>query len=282
MTRAFARLRGLLRAAVDDRPQARDAQLNVYNVKQMRAQPPLYFEYLRFDPNNDCNVHCVYCHNHRSKDLVDEVELDAFLAENVIAIENFQVGCIMEPTLDRRMCDLMLHVARSRGQPTVSFLLQTNGILLHRHDHAKIRDAGVTHLSVSIDSADPATHKALRGGTSMAKVSANLAAFAASCPGCEIQFITTVTRMNVGEMDALVAFGLDVGARRFVFREVFHVPDNDVVDHRRMPALMLHAGEFAAMRDEVLARFGHRATFEFADNPTLGQRGRRMKADSLR
>ncbi len=268
------------RIAPDLRP--RDAQLNVYNLQQMRAQPPLRFDYVRFDSNNDCNVHCVYCHNHRSKDLVDTEAFRTFLDENVLTIANFQVGCIMEPTLDARMCDLMLLVAGSRARPTDSFLLQTNGILLHRHDHAKLHDAGLTHVSVSIDSADPATHKLLRGGTSMAKVSANLAAFGKSCPGAEIQFITTVTRVNVAEMEALVAFGLDLGARRFVLREMFYMPENDVVDHARMPALLLQPGEFASMRERVLARFGDRATFEFADNPTLDERGRRMKADSFR
>ena len=243
----------------------RDAQLNVYNLKMMRAQPPLPFEFLRFDPNNDCNVHCVYCHNHRSKDLVDAADLRLFLQENVISVDNFQMGCIMEPTLDPRMCDLMLLVSGSRGKPTQQFLLQTNGILLHRHDHGKMRDAGVNCLSVSIDSADPAVHKVLRGGTSMAKVASNIAAFHKSCPDCEIVFITTVTCANIDGMEALVAFGLDLGARRFVLREVFYVPENDIVDHSRMPDLMLRPGDFARMREKLLARFADQASFEFAD-----------------
>ena len=77
----------------------KDSQLNVYNLKQMRQLRPESFDFVRFDPNNDCNVHCVYCHNHRSKDAVDTEELRAFLDENVLTIENFQMGCVMEPTL---------------------------------------------------------------------------------------------------------------------------------------------------------------------------------------
>src|SRR2546427_8356069 len=146
----------------------KDSQLNVYNIKQMRAQVPKAFDFVRFDPNNDCNVHCVYCHNHRSKDLVDTEEFCTFLEENVLSINNFQVGCIMEPTLAPRLFDLMLITATSRGRPGKTFLLQTNGILLHRHDYSKMRDAGLTHLSVSIDAVDPMTHKLLRGGTSFA------------------------------------------------------------------------------------------------------------------
>ena len=95
----------------------------------------------------------------------------------MIRVDNFQLGCIMEPTLDPRMTDLMLLVAGSRARPAHRFVLQTNGLLLHRHDHAKMRDAGLTHLSASIDSADPATHKLLRGGSSLSKTIANIVAF---------------------------------------------------------------------------------------------------------
>src|SRR5262245_35933384 len=95
----------------------RDAQLNVYNVAAMRRQPPEAFEVLRFDPNDDCNVQCVYCHNHRSPAVVDRDDLVDFLRDNVTALNTFQMGCVMEPTLDTRMCDLLLDVAASPAKP---------------------------------------------------------------------------------------------------------------------------------------------------------------------
>jgi hypothetical protein len=39
-----------------------DAQLNVYNVDRMLSRSPAHYDFLRFDPNNTCNVQCVYCH----------------------------------------------------------------------------------------------------------------------------------------------------------------------------------------------------------------------------
>src|SRR4029077_3634820 len=101
----------------------------------------------------------------------------------------------------------------------------------------KIRDAQVTHLSVSIDSADAATTKALRGGTSLSKVARNLTQLLSACPQLQAHFITTVTSLNASGMNALVRFGLGLGVTHFVMREVFYHPDNDVVDHVRMPAL---------------------------------------------
>jgi hypothetical protein len=61
-----------------------DAQLNVYNVAAMLARPRARYEFLRIDPNNTCNVQCVYCHNHRSAVIVPTEEILAFLAERVI------------------------------------------------------------------------------------------------------------------------------------------------------------------------------------------------------
>jgi MoaA/NifB/PqqE/SkfB family radical SAM enzyme len=259
-----------------------DSQLNVYNITKMRTQEPREFDFLRFDSNNDCNVHCVYCHNHRSSDLVDTEEFRAFLKENVIGINNFQVGCIMEPTLDPRLCDLMLMTANSQGRPSKTFLLQTNGILLHKHDHSKMRDAGLTHLSVSIDAADPVTHKLLRGGTSLAKVHSNLVAFREACPTVEVVFISTVTSMNIHAMEALVTFGLTLGVAKFVLREMFYYPDNNMVDHAKMPALLLEENAFAGMKQSLVAKFGKRASFEFADAPFLDRALNKMKADSFR
>jgi MoaA/NifB/PqqE/SkfB family radical SAM enzyme len=260
----------------------KDSQLNVYNIKEMLAQAPQEFDFVRFDPNNDCNLHCVYCHNHRSKDVIDTAEFRAFIEDNIVSVENFQVGCIMEPTLDSRLCDLMLMIARSRGKPRKMFFLQTNGILLHMHDFGKMRDAGLTHLSVSVDSSDPATFRLLRGGTSMSKVHSNIVAFRKACPLAEVMFITTVTSLNVHEMEALVAFGLDLGVTKFTFREVFYHPENDVVDHSKMPGLLLKRDEFPQMKQGLLARFGNNANFDFADAPTLDHALNKMKADSFR
>jgi len=260
----------------------KDSQLNVYNLKQMRRLQPESFDFVRFDPNNDCNVHCVYCHNHRSKDAVDTEELRAFLDENVVTIQNFQVGCVMEPTLDKRLTDLLLLISWSKGRPKDRFILQTNGILLHMHDHARMLEAGLNEVSVSIDAADARTHKALRGGTSIAKVGSNIAAFRKACPDVRVTFITTVTRVNLAEMKPLVEFGLDLGVKHFVMREVFYKPDSDVVDHSKMPDLLLRHGEFDRMAADIRSTFGRRAEFDLADSATLARETARIKNDSFR
>ena len=258
-----------------------DAQLNVYNVAAMLARPRAHYQFLRIDSNNACNVQCVYCHNHRSAVTVSTEDLVAFLSERVVTVQHVQLGCVMEPTLDARLGDLLLAVRRVRP-PARGLILQTNGILLHRHDHGKLAEAGLTALSVSIDSADPRVHKALRGGTSLDKVGGNIRRFRATCPQADVYFITTVTRLNLPVLEDLVWFGLDLGVSRFILREVFYHPDNNVVDNARMPALLLRAGEYAAMAGRLREQFGDRAAFEFADEEQLLTGERQMLADSLR
>ncbi len=250
--------------ATDTIDSTRDSQLNVYNFLTLRAERPKRFAYIRFDPNNNCNVRCAYCHNHRSSAIITTEDFRAFVNHNVLSVENFQMGCIMEPTLDQRLGDLLLLVAKSRARPRHNFVLQTNGILLDRHDPRKIREAGLTHLSLSIDSVDPMINKALRGGTSIAKLEQNITNFTKNCPDVEVAFITTVTQLNISAMEPLVRFGMDFGVGHFTFREVFYLPKNDMVDHSRMPALLLRPGDFTHMAQGLRATFGDSVSFLFS------------------
>lgn len=246
-----------------------DAQLNAYNVARMMEAPARSFSDLRIDSNNDCNVRCVYCHNHRSDAVVTLSDLAEFFGSKVVRVSRLQVGCIMEPTLDPRLASVLDLVQRSAVRPTEALTLQTNGICLDRHDLARVRDAGLTHLALSIDAVDPALTRSLRGGTNIAKVTRNLRQFRSTCPRIAITFVTTVTTANIGHLDELVSFGIDSGASRFVFRAVLYRPDSDVVNHARMPSLVLAAGHLDAARAALESRFGGRATLEFADEAQL-------------
>jgi molybdenum cofactor biosynthesis enzyme MoaA len=248
-------------------------QLNVRNIGIMLGRPARAFGAIRFDSNNDCNVHCVYCHNSRSKELIDADQFRTFLSSGVISVEQFQFGCTMEPTLDARLCDFMEIVARSPARPQQNLRLQTNGILLHRHDAARMRAAGLSHLSVSVDSAKASTHKDLRGGTSLAKVERNLREFHHSCPAVHIVFLTTVTSANLENLGELVTWGLDVGVEHFVFRQMFYDPRSPVVDHSRMPSLCVSAEEFARFRTRLKEEFASRVHLDFLDDSTLASRG---------
>ena len=235
---------------------------------------PLRYLALRFDSNNDCNLRCVYCHNPRSKEIIDTEAFSLFLHSRVLSVSTFQVGCVMEPTLDGRLADLLLIVSHSPAKPTHDFMLQTNGLLLHRHDIGKLREANLTRLSVSMDAANPQIAKSLRSGMSIDRVIRNVSAFRKDCPNTSVEFITTVTSENIDNLEGLINLGNSLNVRRFIFRELFYYPGNDVVDHSRMPGLTLRPGAFAAMEQRL--RQSYTATeMIFVSNIDLDAGGRR-------
>jgi molybdenum cofactor biosynthesis enzyme MoaA len=193
--------------------------------------------------------------------MIKTEDLHAFLNENVVCTKEFQIGCTMEPTLDPRLADLMLLVADSPAKPTQTFRLQTNGILLHRHDHGKMRDAGLTMLSLSVDTFDPTVFKHLRGGASLVKVKANLIQFHEHCPSVTVVFVTTVTSLNIRSIDTLIETGLEFGVEIFNLRQMFYYPNSKIVDHSRMPALIVADEDFAEMSERVRVTYRNRAHF---------------------
>ena len=95
-----------------------------------------------------------------------------------------------------------------------------------------------------------------------------------------VTFIATVTRENISGMHELVELGLGLGVRDYVMREVFYHPESEIVDHARMPGLLLAPGQFAAMRADLSASFSDVARFTFADEQVLEGTARKMIAEA--
>jgi len=244
-------------------------QLNARNIDFLLKQPCQAYEWIRFDSNNDCNLHCVYCHNPRSDDRIDLEKLTVFLNSNVDRVENFQFGCVMEPTLDKRMTDIMKLVAGSAARPTGMMMLQTNGVLLHLHDHRAMKEAGLSHLSMSIDSNVTETFRKLRGGANFKKVAQNMHRFRESFPDVVMQFITTVNTANIHELETLIDWGLQLQVTRFVLREMFWDPRSRVVDADKMRRLLLPQGAFNQMRQRIESKYRSQAQFFFSESERL-------------
>jgi len=231
-------------------------RLAVTNFEFLRQKPPTAFDWLRIDPVDNCNLKCVYCPVPRSDGVIQTEDLQAFFEHNVISIENVQFGCGMEPTIDDRLADLMLMVANSKAKPTKRFVLQTNGLMLHRHDYEKFNAAGLTRLSASMDSMNDESHKIHRGGSSLSKVINNLQKFREACPTVEIQILAVVTKLNIGELDSLVQFAIDLNASSIVFREMAYSPDCLEIEHDRVLPLVLAENEFKQIEIEIRDKYG--------------------------
>jgi MoaA/NifB/PqqE/SkfB family radical SAM enzyme len=257
-----------------------DFQLDVGNFDKAILSEPNRYSVIRFDPNNTCNLHCVYCHDRRSDRTIDVDLFRQFLSEKVLEVAYFQVGCGMEPTMDRRLTDFLAVIGNSPSRPKDTFVLQTNGILLHTHAAAKMVDAGLTSLSVSLDVADPQTQKELRGGMSLAKVVRNIENFRKAAPSISLEIISVVSSSNIEQMPGLVDLAINLGAKHVIFRELLYYPESDIVDHARMPKLLLRHGEFQAMMEALNASYADRIKMYFAPNDTLDASARLMLSES--
>jgi MoaA/NifB/PqqE/SkfB family radical SAM enzyme len=244
-----------------------DYRISYLNINKIKFPRPQRFEHIRFDPNYNCNLHCVYCHNPRSKEEVREEDFVEFLETQVESIENFQLGCAMEPTLDKRLTKFALIVGKSRFKPPGMFRLQTNGILLHRHDPQLLKEAGVNFITVSVDSIRPEIHKELRGGSNLDKILRNVQALQDQWPAANVWFITTVNRLNLPGLPDLVSFACDNGIKGIELRHMFYIPDSRIIaDHEKMKSLLISEPEFQSACEALQHEYSDRIFLYFNDS----------------
>lgn len=228
--------------------------------------PPRHYETLRIDVSTNCNIRCGYCQVGRGKNRIDHELAEAFFRNNVLSMQDCVVGCAMEPTIHTGLTAFMEMVHTVRP-PAREFVLQTNGTLLHRHDHARMRDAGLNVLFLSIDSVNAETMRVLRDGTDVSKVLGNVDNVREAIPGIDLRFSTVVSRGNLADVEELVAFAAQTGVSQVWLREVVYdlgaPPSPDMT-------LGLDPGEFIELERQVRSRFaGARPELFFLSNTLI-------------
>lgn len=220
-------------------------RISYKNINKFKYPAPIDFGLILFDSNLACNLHCVYCHNNRSTEVVSEEDFKTFVDSQVKSIKDFQIGCAMEPTMDKRMNNFIKMVGKTHARPTGMFRIQTNGILLHKHDHEVWEDCGVNTLSISIDTIDPEVHKILRGGSDIKKIIKNIEVARKKCSKLKMWFITTVSSDNINLLSDLIKYGIDIGVNGIELRKMYYSPSSIIIkDHEKMKSLLLTNEQF--------------------------------------
>ena len=114
-----------------------------------------------------------------------------------------------EPLVRRDLVDLAAHAA-SRGLRTS---LDTTGLLLAAGMAARLREAGIGNVNVSLDSADSAVHDSLRAKTGCfeAAVGAIKACVAAGIP-CLVSTYASKRALKEKDLERLIALARELGA----------------------------------------------------------------------
>ena len=188
-------------------------------------------EVLYLEVTNRCNSKCATCV--RTFDLA-EPERDVDLKDVRRLVASFPPGQaprrvvlngVGEALLHRNLIEIVTLFVATGAE--VSF--NTNAITLSPEMALALARAGLAALRISIDGAQRATYRSLRGVDALHRVAANTRA--ATCaladaglvrPAVSIWF--TGTRGNVGELPAMVRLARDVGVselyfQRMVFRD---------------------------------------------------------------
>jgi hypothetical protein len=242
--------------------------LNIESRADVLNAEPAHYEWVRIDPNLNCNLHCIYCHNGRSTQVFDLDDLKEVLQKVVLSAENVCVGCTMEPTLDPRLADVFEAIASTRAKPSRTFALQTNGTLLKKVDLARLLEAGLNQVNISVDTLDGKTLSYLRGVNPKGLI-ANVASLRRNHPQLELWLLATVTTANIQQIPDLIRSFLEMGVHRFTLHEVFHVGGTGNVEV--MQSLLLEDGAFYALKENVMREFAGQADFVFAHDDFLGR-----------
>lgn len=161
-----------------------------------------------------CNLTCKHCYqNAKHKPLADELtteeKLDLLdqLADEYVPFTAFAGG---EPLIARDLWQVLEKCRERQIHVTVA----TNGTLLTPEMCARLKEAGVMYLEVSIDSIDPAQHDEFRGlpgawARSVQGIKHSVAA------GIRTGLATCFTRETVDSADEVVQFAIDLGCETF-------------------------------------------------------------------
>jgi radical SAM protein with 4Fe4S-binding SPASM domain len=161
-----------------------------------------------------CNLHCAHCYldagtrNDGAADELTTAEATSLL-DQIAALgdETMVVLTGGEPML-RRDIDALARHAADRGLMVV---LGTNGLMLDAARVARLVEAGVAGVGISVDSLEPEQHDAFRGvAGAWAKAMAGIDACRRGGLGFQIHF--SVTDDTAPELEDMIAFARSAGA----------------------------------------------------------------------
>lgn len=167
-------------------------------------------DYLRISVTDKCNLRCRYCmpangvpvryHTNvlRIEQFIRIVEVAAELGVRKVRLTGG------EPLVRKGVVDLVRGIARI---PSIEKLaMTTNGTLLSPLA-AQLREAGLTHLNISLDTLDPKAYRHItRGGDLSAALRGALAAKEAGFEGIKVNTVVTEAEYRAEEMRSLEAF----------------------------------------------------------------------------
>jgi len=169
--------------------------------------------FLRFSASPNCNLRCVYCKpEHANPNMMSDTEI----VETIRAAHKLGVNRVQytggESTLRTSLPDIIAEATKIGIQFQT---LATNGVIFNRMASG-YKEAGLTGVSISLDSLDRETVKQISGADVLDTV---LGAIGQSCDLFpQVMLNTVVLPQNVDELPAFIGLAEKIGGGRLVPR----------------------------------------------------------------
>ena len=162
-----------------------------------------------------CNLACAHCYSRSRPDLMTDDELST--GEALALIDDLAAAGVPlilfsggEPLLREDLPEF----ARAAAERGIRTALSTNGTLITSDVARMIKETGIGYVGISLDGAGPETHDTFRGCEG---AFARAVEGFARCreAGIRTGLRVTLTRENMGELEALLDLAGTLGASRF-------------------------------------------------------------------
>ena len=121
--------------------------------------------HIAIDITNKCNAKCLHCFNRSGNELLRNEISDREMLEifkEIAVIKPFSTCfCGGEPMMKYDLVLLATEVLKNGGVPNIAMV--TNGWFLTKDRVISLRNAGLTHIQLSLDGKDAKTHERMRG-----------------------------------------------------------------------------------------------------------------------
>lgn len=203
-----------------------------------------HFHMIMLDTTLTCNLHCLYCHNPRTKQKMSEKDLLHFVNNYVLKVDNFQIGVGMEPTMDKRMMQFIKLIQDSKAKPLSTFRLQTNGTLLHKFNLKEIKSLGINNVSISLDTVDKDLHKQLRGSSDLHTILSNIEQVSQEWEQGPT-LVCVVNKLNAKSLPELLDYAIKTKIKTVELRQMIYWSDSNIIqNHKLMENITMSEREF--------------------------------------
>ncbi len=165
-----------------------------------------YPKSILFEVTYRCNLNCIHCYEPKSGAEMSTDDVLALIDQAAdLGVPHISFGG-GEPLL-RKDIFRLLEYARDRG---IAVELLSNGTLIKKNVVEKLLDCGVRAVSVSLDSADPEVHNAIRGSDCFDLVIDAIRSMVAQ--GLRVEVNSCFTKLNLRDFPGVVRLSKELGA----------------------------------------------------------------------